>query len=290
MERPFILWTKQDVAAIRAKMDTQAWARDEAERMRQTTGWGDTYRNLFFHVVLGDEKAGASERDQLLSFIDAPVDPREWSNHYLTALRYDVLQSVSAAFVLDAEGVRAFEGGQRYPRLYRASADGAQRDEIDPGVFEAFHPTFHKRQEDAPAVLEEGGTHPHGSRSVFEYRFTEDWVWIRAKLDGRLTYDWAPAGRRGASDDVLVLIGTDGSALEIKAPRRFAGVVSARFARAAGSACGRATFYPPNSEFRNGAVWQEAAKPMGFTFCTEAEFPELRRRWAERGADADVTG
>jgi len=88
---PFILWNKKDIASIRARIEKHAWAREELERLRQWRGYGSVHRNLFLIMVTGDKKIAQDETKDLLSFIGAKIDSRPWSDHYLSALRYDVL-------------------------------------------------------------------------------------------------------------------------------------------------------------------------------------------------------
>jgi hypothetical protein len=91
-DHPFILWTKDEAAAIRRRIETQDWAKAEYERMQAAPrGPGETFRRLFAYAVFGDEAAGSVERKYLLSFIGAPVGESRRHDEYLSALRYDVL-------------------------------------------------------------------------------------------------------------------------------------------------------------------------------------------------------
>ena len=63
---PFILWNKQDLATIRAKISTHAWARAELEQLKQWRGYGTVHRNLFLFLVTGDRKTGQAEKKDLL--------------------------------------------------------------------------------------------------------------------------------------------------------------------------------------------------------------------------------
>lgn len=94
VQRPFILWNRHDVASIRQKIKHQDWAKAELEQLKQWRGPGEVFRNLFLYQVMGDQKAGDTERQYLLSFIGAEVDSRPWSDQYLSALRYDVFYDV----------------------------------------------------------------------------------------------------------------------------------------------------------------------------------------------------
>ena len=89
---PFILWTRDEAEAIRKRIASEAWAKAEYDRMLAgMRGGGETFVDLFKYQVMKDEKAGQAQLEYLLSFIGAKVDERRWSDHYLTALRFDVL-------------------------------------------------------------------------------------------------------------------------------------------------------------------------------------------------------
>jgi len=88
---PFILWNKQDIAAIRARVKAHDWAKAEVEKLKGWRGYGEVHRNLFMILVMDDKETREAEKKYLLSFIGAKVDSRPWSDNYLSALRYDVL-------------------------------------------------------------------------------------------------------------------------------------------------------------------------------------------------------
>jgi len=86
---PFMLWTKDEAAAIKKRIDGgEPWVKASLEKSLKEK---NAFTNLFRYAVMGDEKAGEEERKFLLSFIGAPVNSRRWSTNYLSALRYDVL-------------------------------------------------------------------------------------------------------------------------------------------------------------------------------------------------------
>ena len=92
-EGSIVLWTKDEAAAIRRRIETEDWARTEWERMRAAQGYEATFRDLFAWAVMGDAEARERQKKDLLTFPGAKVDERPWSTHYLTALRYDVLRN-----------------------------------------------------------------------------------------------------------------------------------------------------------------------------------------------------
>lgn len=96
---PFILWTAEEAAAIRHRIETEPWAKDRYGQMLQEKKLGQPFRNLFRYQVMGDRAAGEVEKKYLLKFVgthpDKPParqdqDNRHYDN-YLDALRYDVL-------------------------------------------------------------------------------------------------------------------------------------------------------------------------------------------------------
>ena len=91
---PFILWTPEEAAGIRKRIETEPWAEERLKTLPN-----NTFGNLFKYQILGDQKAGDAERKYLLGFIDAPLDGKGDTGgtaglhtaNYLAALRYDVL-------------------------------------------------------------------------------------------------------------------------------------------------------------------------------------------------------
>ena len=101
---PFILWTRQEGAALRKKVETQSWAEAAYETMptgRQRGAAG--LPRLFRYSVMGDRPAGEAEKKALLD----SVKGGKVRGRYVTAFQYDVLydllspeerQSVEGAF------------------------------------------------------------------------------------------------------------------------------------------------------------------------------------------------
>ncbi|MGD0896780.1 MAG: hypothetical protein ABR915_03020 [Thermoguttaceae bacterium] len=139
VQHPFILWTREDAAAIRQRIEKQPWAKRELERMFEKDPGPETRRsvdNLFRYMVLGDKGGVEVETGLLNDFIGAPPDikdPFDWMwhhmDHYEMALRYDTLyaeikpatrRALDATFRqlarwgIEEERLRGFEG---YPRL-----------------------------------------------------------------------------------------------------------------------------------------------------------------------------
>ncbi len=66
---PFILWTKDEAAAIRHRIETEPWAKRQYEAMLKEKGLGETFRNLFRYQVMGDESVVAAEKKYLVGLI-----------------------------------------------------------------------------------------------------------------------------------------------------------------------------------------------------------------------------
>ncbi|MBM4034615.1 MAG: hypothetical protein FJ291_22965 [Planctomycetes bacterium] len=78
---PFLLWTRDEAAALRKRIKADPSAQKQFERMeKMETGRGGnaTMLNLFKHLVLGDEKAGEREKAELLKFIGTRPEPMTW--------------------------------------------------------------------------------------------------------------------------------------------------------------------------------------------------------------------
>jgi len=90
VEHPFLLWTSEDLRALRKKIETQPWAKKVYDEMVASTDrQGDEIRHLFRYAVMGDEEAGQIEKDRLLSWAKAP-DPLGASLEW-RLLAYDLL-------------------------------------------------------------------------------------------------------------------------------------------------------------------------------------------------------
>ncbi len=78
---PFLLWTKEEAAAIKKRIDTEPAAKKQYERMAGTSisKVNPTMWNLFNYMVLGDEKAGDAELKALLGFVGTKPDPMTWN-------------------------------------------------------------------------------------------------------------------------------------------------------------------------------------------------------------------
>lgn len=94
---PFLLWTAEEAAAIKKRIETEDWAKRALKDVQGSGGqkqYGAAFASLLRYSALGDEKAGQKEKKILLSFIGAKIDHRPWYTGYMHALRYDVLHDL----------------------------------------------------------------------------------------------------------------------------------------------------------------------------------------------------
>jgi hypothetical protein len=98
VEHPFMLWTREEAAAVRKRIETEPWAKVRYEAMLTDKEECATFRNLFRFVVMGDESVVEAEKKYLVSLIGN--DPRKFKgdtgggrhyDQYLSVLRYDAL-------------------------------------------------------------------------------------------------------------------------------------------------------------------------------------------------------
>ncbi len=117
--RPFLLWTKDEAAALRKRIETDPLAKQQYDKMAATdiSKVNPTLWDLFNYLVLGNEAAGQRQKAALLQFIGKKPEPMTWENvdlknfvwnegmpsagdrhqrdeQTLNALRYDALYDV----------------------------------------------------------------------------------------------------------------------------------------------------------------------------------------------------
>ncbi|MBM4037143.1 MAG: hypothetical protein FJ290_01400 [Planctomycetes bacterium] len=85
-EHPFILWTKEDLAAIRAKIEREPWAKVALARMEEEK---DPTAGLLRGAALGDAKAAEAETKELLRMVRSPRP--QGAAQEINVLRYDLL-------------------------------------------------------------------------------------------------------------------------------------------------------------------------------------------------------
>ena len=72
-EHPYLMWTRQDLRALRQQIETQSWAKQAYEEMVASPERdGEDLRLLFRYAVMGDQEAGEIQKKRLLSLLKAP--------------------------------------------------------------------------------------------------------------------------------------------------------------------------------------------------------------------------
>ena len=218
-------------------------------------------------------------------------------------VRYCYLTSVAAGFLLDPAGHgRRSRQADSFPRLYLAEKDDQGRwsyRRVALGGFQAFRPGP-RREADGTRFFADMGEHPHGYRSPFEHRFTDDWISVRYKdaKDGqKIVIDfWSDVGRSGAAAvkwPPVVLYAADGKIHEGGAPRRGLDLpagqaVDAVFRRPAGYEFGEVCLYPKHSVADRRYVVQPGAEAMAFTFARGEDLAALVAKWRSSPAPTYV--
>ena len=89
-EHPFILWTKNDAAELRKKIQTQPWARAAYDSLvKQPHADQRSLSHLLRYLVRGDTAGVEAEKKELMTTVRSPV-PRG-AAQWINVLRYDVL-------------------------------------------------------------------------------------------------------------------------------------------------------------------------------------------------------
>ena len=273
-------------------------------------------RNRLLRVRL--ELAGAAEvqqADLLVAHgvvngrIQEPVGFSEtiYSPRYVA--KYYYMDSTGAGLLLDPAGCRRSNASMTaYPNLVRRGKDSRGSEgwiARKPDKFPYFVPVLVGGDGGRPANLYEAGRHAHGTQGGLEHWFTEDWIVVRyrnAAKDERIAFDWLPDSWRNSLDGTiigrradlaaekmpgrLIVATADGKRAEAPADSssrlrwpNAAGEVAAVFHQPPGYEHGSAMFYPPGSKLEGRYVTQPGDKPMGFCFCTAAEFDPLLKKW-----------
>jgi len=72
VEHPFMLWTADDIKAMKHRVATEAWAKAEVEKLLASDDrYEDEMRLMFRYAVLDDADAGAAMKKELLSLLGA---------------------------------------------------------------------------------------------------------------------------------------------------------------------------------------------------------------------------
>ncbi len=73
VEHPFMLWTADDIAAMKQRVETEPWAKKELKKLLASNDrYGDELRLMFKYAVLGDAKARETMKKELLRITRSP--------------------------------------------------------------------------------------------------------------------------------------------------------------------------------------------------------------------------
>jgi len=90
-DHPYVLWTADEAAAIRRRVEREDWAKAEYQRMKSLEGFAPQFVRLFDACVMQEAEAREAEKKYLLSFIGAGIGESRRHTMYLHGLRYDIL-------------------------------------------------------------------------------------------------------------------------------------------------------------------------------------------------------
>jgi len=88
--RPFVLWNRDDIAAIRRRIETEPWAKAVYEQYAAKAP--DLEKDLFDllrYAVMGDGEAGRRQKEKLLRMVNSR--PPQGAAQWLNVVRFDLL-------------------------------------------------------------------------------------------------------------------------------------------------------------------------------------------------------
>lgn len=88
VERPFVLWDRADLAAMKHRIETQPWAKARWERKPENRA-EEALHDLLKYSLYDDAEAGQRQKKQLMGVINSkpPLGGAQWIN----VIRYDML-------------------------------------------------------------------------------------------------------------------------------------------------------------------------------------------------------
>lgn len=147
---PFILWTKEEAAAIKKRIDGEPAAKKQYERMATTTisKGNATLWNLFNYAVMGDEKAGAAELKALLAFIGTKPDPMTWNKDPNTFTWNVGMPSSGDSHMRDEQTLNTLRYDVLYDQLTAEQRKGVEDSlrayiQFHLSGHKPWHPSFH---------------------------------------------------------------------------------------------------------------------------------------------------
>jgi hypothetical protein len=212
--------------------------------------------------------------------------------------KYYYMQSALPKVLLDPDGMRRFgSGGVPAVKALMKTPDG--KESWQPVKYgDLSHMWLHQVRPypGQPLQLDEAGQHPHGFRSPFEHRFTEDWIWLRHKDAGAgpVIYNWftdvrdprvSPAiAAQKLPAKVLVVTGEEVREAPIDDRGKWnmppnTKSVDALFYRQVGFRYGQVMLYPKSATLKGNEVAVPGSDGVAFAFCLEEQLPALVKRW-----------
>ena len=147
VSHPFLLWTADEAAVLRQKIDTDPQTRQQYERMQRLFGPGgvpkrdETLWDLFQYSVMGDQAAGERQKRKLLGFIGKKPDPMTWDVDPATLKWNEGMPSSGDSHMRDEQTEHALRYDVLYDQLSpqeRKGVEEAMRSYIQ------FHVSGHK--------------------------------------------------------------------------------------------------------------------------------------------------
>ena len=126
---PFILWSKQEAAALKKRIESDPLARKQYERMKTTDvgKMNPTLMDLFDYLVMGDQAAGDRQKKALLGFIGKKPEPLTW-NVDLKALKWNEgMPSAGDRHMRDEQTLNTLRYDVLYDRLSPAERKGVEQ-------------------------------------------------------------------------------------------------------------------------------------------------------------------
>jgi len=126
---PFILWTAEEAAALRQRIEADADAKLQYENMLATeVGRGNgTLLNLFKYSVMGDQEAGRHELGKLRQFIGTKPEPLTWDVDPKTLQWNEGMPSAGDAHMRDEQTLNTLRYDVLYDKLTPEEREGVEK-------------------------------------------------------------------------------------------------------------------------------------------------------------------
>ncbi|MFP4105570.1 MAG: hypothetical protein ACLFVU_05690 [Phycisphaerae bacterium] len=125
VQRPFILWTAEDIRQIRKTIENEDWAKKAWKDLQaHRNGKVEPFRNLLKYAVFGDKDAGLAEKKELMRMVNSPAP--QGMAQWINCIRYDQLHELLSE-----------EEKAKCEKVFREYIDLAihKRDILDPKIF-----------------------------------------------------------------------------------------------------------------------------------------------------------